>query len=102
MVKAGIGSGFNNSSEIHVMSYKQEIQSKNAYKWKEEVEKEYQRMVEHSLWTAIKISKVPKGAILIMKTKSNGKLQGRFNAKGFYQVPGKLFNASSIAVLVGG
>ena len=37
MVIAGISGGFNHTSELHVMNFKQAIQSKNTDKWKEEV-----------------------------------------------------------------
>ena len=61
MVRAGIDGGFNHSSGLNIMTFKQAMQSNNADKLKKEVEKKHQRRVEHGVWIAMKLSKVYNG-----------------------------------------
>ena len=70
--------------------------------WKEEVKNEHNRMVKHKVWKGVPRSAVPKGAKILtstwaMKKKSNGKLRGRINARGFEQKDGEHYDSTSIA-----
>jgi hypothetical protein len=59
-VRAGIGSGFDNTKELHVMKYQQVMESKDVQHWKREVDKEHGQMIEHQVWQAILIRNIPK------------------------------------------
>jgi hypothetical protein len=45
IVGAGIGGGFSNSREIHVMKYKQAMKTKDKDKWDESIFEEHERTV---------------------------------------------------------
>jgi len=102
-VGAGIGGGFGHTSELQVMNFKQAMKSQDAEAWKVEVENEHERMTtRHNVWEPVKRSDVPSGAKILdstwaMKKKSNGKLRGRLNARGFRQEEGEHYDGSSIA-----
>ena len=53
------GAGFNHTSELHVMNYKQEMASADAAEWQVEVDKEHERMVKNDVWEIVPKSKVP-------------------------------------------
>ena len=60
-------------------------------------------MMEQSVWTPIKQREVAKVAKILdltwaMKMKSNGKMQGRLNARGVHKVLGEHIGASSMTV----
>jgi hypothetical protein len=46
-VGAGIGGGFENTTELHTMKYDEAMNSEEAEQWKKSVEQEYQRMEEN-------------------------------------------------------
>ena len=83
-VGAGIGGGFLNTNELHVMKYHEAINSPDGEKWKAEVKKEHQRMVNSGVFEKVKLSKLPDNVKVIdttwdMKKKSNGTHCGRIN-----------------------
>ena len=67
-VGAGIGGGFENTTELHVMKYKEAMASKDAKAWKRAVEEEHERMVKHKVWTPVPREEVPKDATTITST----------------------------------
>jgi galactokinase/mevalonate kinase-like predicted kinase len=86
LVGAGIGGGFNHTSELIPMKYNEAMSSKDSEQWKKAVEEEHQRMVDHK----VKKKDVPQGTKVLsstwaMKKKSNGKFRARINARGFEQ-----------------
>eukprot|EP00957_Ditylum_brightwellii_P128327 9787862-Ditylum_brightwellii.AAC.1 len=48
-VRAGIGGGFINTNELHVMKYNKAMAEKDKDKWKEAVKEEYKRMEKHKV-----------------------------------------------------
>ena len=96
-----VGGGFERTSKLKPMKYKQAINGPDAEKWKAEIENEHNRMVENKVFTVIKKSELEPGTKIIdstwaCKKKSNGTLRGRLNARGFKQVDGTHYDGSSI------
>jgi hypothetical protein len=52
-VGAGIGGGFVNTKELHVMKYQQAMETKDVKNWERAVDEEHDRMVNHRVWQAI-------------------------------------------------
>jgi hypothetical protein len=46
-IGAGIGGGFVNTKELHVMKFKQAMESKDAKQWERAVDEEHDRMIKH-------------------------------------------------------
>jgi hypothetical protein len=104
-VGAGIGGGFTNTNELRLMGYHEAINGPDGEKWKEEVRTEHGRMVQSGVFERVKHSKLPSDikvidTVWVMKKKSHGKLQGRINVRGFKQVEGQHYDASSISAPV--
>jgi hypothetical protein len=104
-VGAGLGGGFENTSELHVMKFDEAMKTSEAAEWKKAVEEEYQRMVENDVWTPVPKSEVGNDAKILsstwaMKKKSNGTLRARLNGRGFEQVPAVHYDPHSIAAPV--
>ena len=105
LVGAGVGGGFENTQELHVMKYDEAMAGPDADKWKQAVEEEYQRMLDHNVWKPVPIEDVPKDAKILsstwaMKKKSNGVYRARVNARGYEQVDGEHYDSKSIAAPV--
>ena len=101
-VGAGIGGGFENTSELHVMKYREAMAGDFKDKWEEAVLEEHERMVKHNVWKPVKRDEMPRHAKPLtstwaMKKKSNGKYRARLNARGFQQVAGEHYQADSIS-----
>ena len=47
------GAGFNHTSELHAMNYKQAMASADAVKWQVEGDKEHERMVKNDVWEIV-------------------------------------------------
>ncbi len=79
-VDAGVGSGFGNTEELKVMSYK-EADGPDGEHWKAEVENKNQQMLANKVFKVVLQKILPSGTKLIdsvwaMKKKSNGTLCG--------------------------
>ena len=101
----GVGGGFEDTHELHVMKYDEAMASKDKKGWEASVEEEHERMVKRVVWKAIPPSDVPKNAKVIdttwaMKKKAMGQLRARVNARGFMQQPGIHYDPKSIAAPV--
>lgn len=101
LVGAGLGGGFINTKELRVMKYNEAMQQPDADKWKEGVEREYERMEEHDVFKAVPIDEVPKGAKILsstwaMKKKSNGTYRPRLNARGYEQRDGEHYDSHDV------
>ena len=101
-VGAGLGGGFEHTSELKVLKFKQAMKTKDRVEWLKAVEEEHKKMEKYKVWTPVKLSKVPKGAKVLsttwaMKKKANGVFRARLNARGFEQVEGMHYDASSIS-----
>ena len=105
LVGAGIGGGYENTSELRVMNYKEAMSSKDAAGWKVEVGEEKKRFDKFDVFTPIKKSLLPRNAKIMtttwaMKQKANGTKRGRLNARGYEQIEGTHYVADSIAAPV--
>ena len=104
-VGAGIGGGFDHTSELKVMKYEEAINSPDKEGWKAEIKNEHRRMQKHGVWKAVKKESLkPKTKVIdstwACKKKSNGTLRARMNARGFKQVEGEMYQSNSIAAPV--
>ena len=90
-VGAGIGGGFDHSSELKVLNYKQAMASNEKAEWMKEIEQEHERMLKYNVWDLVHMKDVPEATPLTstwaFKKKSTGKRRGRLNAHGFKQKP---------------
>ena len=58
-VGAGLGGGFENTAELHVMKYDAAMKTKDAAAWKVAVDEEHDRMVNNNVWKPIDRAKIP-------------------------------------------
>jgi hypothetical protein len=104
-VGAGLGGGFEHTTELHVMKYDTAMKKADAISWKTAVEEEHNRMVDNEVWTPVPKSEVPVGAKVLtstwaMKKKANGTFRARLNGRGFEQVPGIHYDPKFLAAPV--
>jgi hypothetical protein len=104
-VGAGLGGGFENTQELHVMKYKEAMKTPDKPNWINEVNEEHERFKKHKCFKAVPRAEVPKGSKILtstwaMKKKASGIFRARLNARGYEQVPGKHYNPHSIAAPV--
>ena len=90
LVGAGIGGGYSNTQELHVMKYNEAMATKDKDYWAKAVDEEYQRMMKYDVFTVIKHTDLPKDAKVLtttwaMKKKPNGTFRARLVARGFEQ-----------------
>ena len=93
LVGAGLGGGFDVTTELHVMKYKEAMAGPDKHEWTKAVEEEHTRMKNHDVWMPTPIDQIPRGSKILtttwaMKKKANGKYRARLNARGFEQVDG--------------
>ena len=105
LVGAGVGGGFDSTSELKVMNYREAMLSSDAKEWKAEVQKEKERFDKFNVITVVPRNEMKKGVKAMtttwaMKKKPNGKLRGRLNARGYEQIKGKSYYNDSIAAPV--
>jgi hypothetical protein len=60
-IGAALGGGFDNTTELYVMNYKEAMESDDKEKWLAAMKEEHERMVKKKVWKAIPPSEVPKG-----------------------------------------
>jgi hypothetical protein len=104
-VGAGIGGGFVDTNELHVMKYKEAMAGKDAPKWEIAVEEEHERMMKHKVWEPVPIEELPKDSKVLtstwaMKKKANGTYRARMNARGYEQIDGVHYDENSKAAPV--
>jgi hypothetical protein len=93
MVGAGLGGGFINTQELHVMKFKEAMAGPEADKWEVAVDKEHSRMVKSEVFKATPIAGLPDGATILletwaMKKKASGDHRAIVTARGFEQIDG--------------
>jgi hypothetical protein len=54
LVGAGVGGGFENIQELHVMKYNEALKTADKNKWEKAVEEEHERMVKCKVWKPVK------------------------------------------------
>ena len=86
-VRAGLGGRFDLMLELHVMKFKQAMQSADKDYWIRAINKELEQMHKHKVWHVPKDAKVLTSTWAMKKT-SNGKFQVHINARGYEQVDG--------------
>jgi hypothetical protein len=99
-VGMGIGGGFANTQELHVLNYDQAMASADRDKWITAVEEEHQRMIKHEVFQPVRIDTLPVGTKAIdstwaMKKKANGVYRARLAARGFKQIEGVHYDPNS-------
>ena len=67
-VGAGVGGGFDHTSDLHVMNYKQAMQTKDKNKWKKAVEEEIKSFEKHGVFKPVKRKDVPATAKIVTST----------------------------------
>jgi hypothetical protein len=101
-VGVGIGGGFTNTNELHVMKYDEAMATKDVEQWHDTVEEEHQRMEKHVVFKAVPEEEmIPEDATVltstwVMKKKANGTFRARLNARGFEQIDREHFNSDMI------
>jgi len=101
-VGAGLGGGFQHTSELHAMKYKQAMENVSDRKhWEKAVGEEHERMVKMKVWKPVESKLVPSNAKVIastwaMKKKANGTFRARLNARGFEQIDGVHYDSTNI------
>ena len=105
MVGAGIGGGFVNTQELHVMKYDEAMKQPDAAEWMDAVEEEHHKMVKSDVFEVTKLKDVPKGATIlsstwVMKKKASGAHRARVTARGFEQIDGEHYDENDKAAPV--
>ena len=65
---AGLGGGFENTNELHMMKYDKVMRTKDKEEWEQAADEEHERMVKHAVWQAVPPDKVPKKAKIMTST----------------------------------
>jgi hypothetical protein len=104
-VGTGIGGRFLNTHELHIMKYKQAMNTKDKKDCEEGVKEEHDRMLKHKVWEAVPRKAIPKGNKILtstwaMKKKASGTYHARLNARGYGQVAGKHYEENLIAAQI--
>jgi hypothetical protein len=60
LIGAGIGGGFVNTEELHVMNYNEAIKLEND-KWDYAVKEEHDRIIDNKVFQPVPIEKIPEG-----------------------------------------
>jgi hypothetical protein len=104
-VGAGLGGGFDHTSELHVMKYADAMRTPHVKDWSKAVHEEYKRMEDNEVWIPVSKTNVPADAKIwlstwAMKKKATGTFRARLNGRGFEQVPGIHYDPKSTAAPV--
>jgi hypothetical protein len=67
-VGAGLGGGFDHTSELHVMKYADAMRTPDVKKWSMAVYEEYKRMEDNEVWIPVSKADVPADAIILSST----------------------------------
>ena len=93
LIGAALGGGFDHTSELRVMNYKQAMATPDTPYWEEAVDEEHQKMVQYGVFKEIPRSEMQRGektmsSTWAMKMKSNGTRRARIAVRGFEQKEG--------------
>jgi Reverse transcriptase (RNA-dependent DNA polymerase) len=105
MVGAGLGGGFINTQELHVMKFEEAMAGPETDKWEVAVEKEHSRMVKSEVFKATSIAELPEEATILSKTwamkrKASEDHRARVTFRGFEQIDGEHFDMNNKAAPV--
>ena len=73
LIGSALGGGFENTTELHVLNFREAMASSDKDKWMRAMEEEHDRMIKHKVWKAVPPSAVPKGEKIITSTWANKK-----------------------------
>jgi Reverse transcriptase (RNA-dependent DNA polymerase) len=102
LMGAGVGGGFINTQELHVVKYNQAMKGPDKTQWEVAMKEEYNRMIKNKVWKAVPRASVPKEATILsstwaMKKKASGIYRARLNAHGYEQFNGEHFDKGTKA-----
>jgi hypothetical protein len=86
-VGMGIGGGFENTSELHVLTYEEAMRTANHREWSDVVLEEHERMIQHGVFVSVPLDEIPYNAKKItstwaMRQKADGTKRARLAAHG--------------------
>jgi Reverse transcriptase (RNA-dependent DNA polymerase) len=94
LVGAGIGGGFNHSSELNVIKYNEAMWAKDLEeltKWIKGMDEEHARFLLNEVWVAVLKGNhkdiIPITMTWALKLKASGVVRARCNVRGFEQIP---------------
>ena len=101
-IQTGVGGGFTNTQELHVMKYKEAMATSKQKEWKQAVGEELDRFIENDVFEVVNLKDLPKGVKMLtstwaMKMKSNGEFRARLNMRGYEQEDGDHYDSASIS-----
>jgi hypothetical protein len=105
LVGAGVGGGFVDTNELHVMKYREAMAGKDVDEWQKAVKEEHDKIIKHQVWKPVPVEDLPPGSKVLsstwaMKKKANGNFRARLNARGFEQIDGVHYDESTKAAPV--
>jgi Reverse transcriptase (RNA-dependent DNA polymerase) len=94
LVGAGIGGGFNHSSELNVIKYNEAMRAKDLEeltKWIKGMDEEHARFLLNEVWVAVLKGDhkeiIPITMTWALKLKASGVVRAQCNVRGFEQIP---------------
>ena len=105
LVGAGVGSGIQNTMELHTMKYDEAMSGPDKKKWEDAVEDEYNHMKKAKVFEVVPEQEVPEDATIlsstwVMKKKANSIYRARVTARGFEQIDGEHYDEDDKAAPV--
>ena len=105
LVGAGLGGGFINTNELHVMKYNEAMATEDKPHWDNAVGAEHDKMKKYQVFKMMAMKDLPAHAKILkttwaMKKKSNGKYRARLNACGYAQIDGVHYDEDTKAAPV--
>ena len=102
LAMVGVGNNFDNTHELHTMTYRKAMKSPDKCKWELAIEEEYRKMNQYKVFTPVPKEQVPHNAKIlstkwVMKKKPNGTYRARLTARGYEQEDGVHFDEHTIA-----
>jgi len=90
MVGAAVGGGFDNTSELHVLNYRQAMKSADKQEWINAIDEEHDRMMKAHVWKVVDRATLRQEQLILsttwaMKKKSSGKFRARVVVRGYMQ-----------------
>ena len=68
MIGSGVGVGFTNTQELHVIKCKEAMATSKQKEWKQAVEEELDRFIENDVFEVVKLKDLPKGVKMLIST----------------------------------
>ena len=99
----GVGASFENTQELHTITFNKVMKSLYKKQWQEAIEEEYNKMNKYGVLKPVATTQVERNARIflsewVMKKKPNGTYRTRITAKEYEQIDGEHFDEHSIAV----